>query len=123
MDMAMEVIMEAIWDTDMVTAMAIMDTTARGLLMLSLAIMDMPMEVIMEAIWDTDMVTAMAIMDTTARGLLMLSLAIMDMPMEVIMEAIWDTDMVTDMVTAMDIMDKKRQSLCDTVLEFSTNIK
>ena len=60
MDMAMEVIMEAIWDTDtMVTAMAIMDTMARGPLMLSLAIMDMPMEVIMEAIWDTDMVTDM----------------------------------------------------------------
>merc|ERR1711862_581184 len=100
MDMVMDMAMD-ILATDMVV-MDTMDITARGPLMLSLAMDNMVMDMDM----DMDMVT----MDTMARDLLSQAMDIMAMDM--------DMDMVMDMVMDMDTMVKQ---ICFSFLEFSTN--
>merc|ERR1719268_568649 len=91
-------------DTDMVTAMDMvmdtMDTMARDLLKLNLAMDTMDMGMAMDMDTDT--------MDTMAKDLLRLSLAMDIMAM--------DMDMGMDTAMDMDTMDKQRLKL-----EFSTN--
>merc|ERR1719228_1198636 len=109
MDMVLDTV-----DTDMVDTMAIMDsdTTARGLLMLSLRprlilttlvdtmvdTSDMPDISDMDMAMDSDTDTDLAIGLSTARGLLMLSLR----PRLILTT---DTDMVSDMDTTVAISD------------------
>merc|ERR1719260_649599 len=98
MDMAMDVL---------ATDMVVMDTTARGLLMLSQALDIMVMDMVMDMAMDMDMV----IMDIMARDLLSQDTDIMAM------------DMVMDtmvMVMAM-VMDTTAKQICCSFLEFSTH--
>merc|ERR1712059_104917 len=114
MDMAMDMDMDmAILDME---AMDIMDTMARGLLMLNPAmvmVMVMAMVMVMVMVMDMAMVMGMEdmamdmvvmdIVDTMERGLLMLSPA-MDMVMAMVMVMVMD--MVTDMaIVGMDMED------------------
>merc|ERR1711970_1201672 len=95
-------------DMDMVTAMVMvmdtMDTMARDLLKLNLAMDTTVMDMDMGMAMDMDMDT----MDTMAKDLLRLSLAMDIMAM--------DMDMGMDTAMVMDTMDKQRLKL-----EFSTN--
>merc|ERR1719153_1259449 len=97
MDMAMDVL---------ATDMVVMDTTARGLLMLSQDMDIMVMDMVMDMAMDMDMV----IMDIMARDLLSQDTDIMAMDM--------DMDMV--MVMAM-VMDTTAKQICCSFSEFSTN--
>merc|ERR1712121_386468 len=95
---------------DMDMDMATMDTMARGLLKLSLAMDITVMDMVMDMAMDMDMVTT----DTMARDLLMLSQDMDIMAMDMVMDTM-DMDMAMDM----DIMVRQEPECC-YFLEFST---
>merc|ERR1711953_1587406 len=105
--------------------MVIMVTMARDLLMLMPPLVTDTTDMVTAMVTDMvmDLVTATVITVTMARDLLMLMPPLVtdttDMVTEVTATDTMDMVMDMDMVT----MDKAPKSLCDTVLEFSTNIK